>query len=334
MTDIVRKLAPEILAEIKKSKNILLHCHPSPDPDSVGSALAMKLALEQLGKKTTLIKGDSNIPKAFQFPSIETILNKSYAEIDIKEFDLFIILDSGSIEMISAKNEIIFPERLMTIVIDHHASNKGYGELNLVDSTYPATAQLLFDLFKEIGIKLNHDIALNLFMGIYSDTGGFRFGNTILETFEIVVELVKLAPDYTKTISIMENSKRKEGLIFEGIALSSMQTFFDGKFAISFVKYEDLKKNNIQEEDISTGYISSKIKSIIGINLSATLIESAPNKIKISFRTRDSEKYDVSKLAVALGGGGHVGAAGAKLNMTMEEAIDKVVKKVKEIYNL
>lgn len=334
MTDTIKKLAPEILNEIKKANNILLHCHPSPDPDSVGSVLAMKFALEQLGKKVIAISGDSSIPKAFQFPGVESIVQKNFFEININEFDLFIILDSGSMEMISAKSKIVFPDSLMTIVIDHHASNKGYGKINLIDSTYPSATQLLFDLFKEIGIKIDHDIALNLFMGIYTDTGGFRYSNTNIDSFRIATELVSIVPDYYRTISVMDNSNRRETLVFEGLALSSLKTFFDGKLAIVTVTNKELNSNNIKDEDISTGYIASKMKSVIGIDISATLIETHPDLIKISFRTRNSEKYDLSKLAVALGGGGHVAAAGAKLNMTMELAIDKVVKTVKEIYNL
>src|SRR3989344_9571766 len=95
----VKKAAPLIFNEIKKANSILLHCHPSPDPDSVGSVLAMKFALESLGKKVTVIQGDSEIPQAFMhFPGAGDIVQKSFDEMDLKEFDLFIILDSGSPE--------------------------------------------------------------------------------------------------------------------------------------------------------------------------------------------------------------------------------------------
>ena len=70
MTKTIHEKAPLILAEIKKAKHILLHCHPSPDPDSVGSALAMKFAIEQLDREVTLIKGDSDIPETFVFPGV------------------------------------------------------------------------------------------------------------------------------------------------------------------------------------------------------------------------------------------------------------------------
>lgn len=334
MSETIKKFAPIILEEIKKAQSILLHCHPSPDPDSVGSALAMKLALEGMGKKATLIKGDSSIPKAFDFPGVETITQKSYGEIDPKEFDLFIALDSSSSDQISFRKEPVFPDTMKVIVIDHHTSNKMYGSINCVDTDYPAAALMVYDLFKEIGVQLTHDISLNLFMGIYTDTGGFRYSQTTTHTFDAAAELTKNAPDFFKTIFTMENSNHKETLIFEGIALSSIKTFFDGKLAISSVSNEDLIKNNIKTDDIATGLISSKLKSVLGTELAITLIEIEPGLVKTSFRNRDSEKYDVSKFAVALGGGGHKAAAGARLNMTIPDAIELVVKTAKELYNL
>src|SRR3954463_13074656 len=105
ISPLIQEKAPVILAEIEKASSILLHCHPSPDPDSVGSALAMKFALEQLGKKVTVIRGDSEIPQAFMhFPGAGDIQSKSFGEVDLKNFDLFIIQDSGSPEMISRLN--------------------------------------------------------------------------------------------------------------------------------------------------------------------------------------------------------------------------------------
>ena len=104
--------------------------------------------------------------------------------------------------------------------------------------------------------------------------------------------------------------------------------------ALSVVSFADLEKNNIKDEDTSTAMISNKLKSVVGTEIGATMIESEPQHVKISFRTRDQEKYDVSKIAVALGGGGHKSAAGARLIMPLNEAIEKVVKTAKEIYNL
>ncbi len=330
----MKEIHKQISEEIAKSNRILLTCHPSPDPDSVGSNLAMKIALEQLGKKVTLIQGDSEIPKAFQFPGVETITRKSYGEIDINDFDLFIILDINTLDRITSKEKIVFPDSLSTILIDHHMGNEGFGKINWTDTSYAATAQMLLDLFKEMEVKIDHDIALSLFIGIYTDTGGFRYGNSNDKALRAAAELSIIAPDYGKTIFTMENSSRKESLVFEGLALYSLQTFFDDKLAMTSVTYEQIQKNNLIEEDIFTGYISNKLKSVIGFEIGTVLVEMEPNVIKVGFRTRDQNKYDLSKIALALGGGGHKGAAGATLNMTMDEAKEKVVKTVKEIYNL
>jgi phosphoesterase RecJ-like protein len=130
MNEKIKEFSPIFLKQINQSKKILLHCHPSSDPDSVGSALAMKLALESLNKDVVLIQGDDAVPKAFDFPGVETIIQKTYFDLDLSIFDLFISLDSSSKSMISNKAEIIFPNNLKVMVIDHHKSNTKYGHFN------------------------------------------------------------------------------------------------------------------------------------------------------------------------------------------------------------
>ena len=333
MTETIKKQAPLILEEIKKANSILLHCHPHSDPDSVGSVLAMKFALEQLGKKVTAIQGDNEIPEAFAFPGVETIIKKSYGEIDTKEFDLFIILDSSTSEMISFKTPVVFPESMKTIVIDHHINNAGYGSLNCVDASYPATAQILFDLLKEMGIKLDHDMAINLFMGIYTDTGGFKYSAVTSATFAAASELASLAPDFSKTISIMENSNTMEKFTYISLALGSLKTYFSDRFAIASVTKSQFDSAHLDGENYSPSEVSGLLRSVKNFDISICLIESAEGKVRMSSRSKDPVKFDVSKLAVALGGGGHKSAAGATINLAMPEAIEKVVKTAKELYN-
>jgi phosphoesterase RecJ-like protein len=334
MTKVIDEMAPVVLDAITKAENILLHCHPSPDPDSVGSVLAMKLALEQLGKKVTAIQGDSAIPQAFMhFPGASTIVKKNFGEVSLSDFDLFIILDSGSPEMISV-NKPSFPLPIKSLVIDHHASNTSYADINLIDIASPATAYILFNLFKKWGIKIDHDIALNLFMGIFTDTGGFRYAPTNHLVLKAASELTEIAPDFTKAIFLMDNCNVKEAIYFQAIALNSVQLFLNGTLAIAPVSYKSLEEKNIPEECIRGDMIASLLKSVVGWNLGISMVEKQPGKVKISCRTRDSEKFDVSKLAVALGGGGHRAAAGARLNMPLDEAIKKVVETAKVLYNL
>lgn len=334
ISPLVRDKAPLILAEIKKAKSVLLHCHPSPDPDSVGSALAMKFVVEQLGIKATVIKGDSEIPQAFMhLPGANEIVMKSWWEIDQSQFDLFIIVDS-SVNGVSRIKSPVIPASMKMINIDHHKTNEGFGLINLTDPNYPACAQLLFDLFHEMGVKITPDIAANLFMGIYTDTGGFRYEATTSATFEVAAQLVKIVPEFPKIISQMENSSTLADLQFHGLALSSIETVFNGKVALSVVPFSAIEKNMIPDVSVSAGAVSSSLRRAGEFEIVGALLEPRLGKIKMSFRTRDADIYDVSKLAVALGGGGHKAAAGVAMDATLEEAKQKVVEKMKELYNL
>jgi len=336
MTETVKSAAPKILEIIKGSKNILLHCHIFPDCDSIGSALAMKFALEQLGKNATVIRGDSAIPEVFaKLPGAGEIVPKNLFEVDLSQFDLFLILDSGSLDRISQVKlaaEIVFPATMKTVNIDHHVSNLKYArDFNLVEPKYPSTTLMLFDLFKEWGIQLTHDIALNLFMGSYTDTGGFRFATTTPETFAAASELVRFAPDFSDFLFDMDNSRTQQELRFQGAALASIETFLGGFLAIVSVSAEHLQKIGVTELSINGGMVANIIKSAVGWDIGVCVTELAQGNIKVSTRTRDANKYDLSKITESLGGGGHKAAAGVVFkNITLAEAKQKIVSAVEE----
>jgi len=334
ISPIIKEKAPLILAEIKKAKSILLHCHPAPDPDSVGSALAMKLALEGLGKKATVIRGDSNMPQAFMhFPGAEGIVQKNFFEADLKDFDLFISLDSADLGLISRRGKVAFPEWLKVVNIDHHPTNPNYGSINLVEPSYPATGQVLFDLFGEWGIEITPDIAADLFVATYSDTGGLKYEGVTAHTYEIMTVLSRLIDDIPRLIRKMENLNTPGFMKFASAALGGVEAV-GGKAALTFVPHAVLKENALTADDIFTSKISSLLMTVPQWVITGCGVEIEPNKVKFSFRSADENKYDVSKLATALGGGGHGAASGAILSMPLEEAKRLVVAKAKELYNL
>jgi phosphoesterase RecJ-like protein len=333
MTPNVKTLGPIIFEEIKKAQNILLHCHPSPDPDSVGGTLAMKHALTAMGKNVTLIQGDSEIPKAFSgLPGVELIVKKNISEVDLASFDLFIIQDSASPMMVSRKEGLILPQTLKTIIIDHHVTNQKFAQINLIDSSYPAVCQIVYDLFKLWNVVITKDIAICLFLGMYTDSGGFKFSNTTRETLQAAAELGAIAPEYTKAIFIMENSNTVGQITFQGLALNSISAHFSNTVAISAISHKILQEKNIKPEEMKTD-IASTLKSVIGWNIGISMVEEKAEKVKISFRTRDSEVYDVSKIAAALGGGGHKAAAGAFLEMPLVEAKRKVLDVIAHLHS-
>ncbi len=318
--------APLIWEEIRKAKNILMHNHPNPDADTVGSTLAFLHAFNAMGKKATLIKGDSNKPDYLKsLPGYDLITEKNFFETDLNEFDLFLILDSGSLNQISKLGEVVFPANLKTIVIDHHKSNTGYGDINLIDPTYPATCQMVYELFKMWNVPITPDMAICLFTGIYTDTGGFRYKPASVTTFEAATELVRLAPNFTDILFAMGNNNTRGRLLLEGILLSSIETFFNDSVAFASISHITFKEKGITEFDASGMDVASTLKSVVGWNVGASLIEREEGIVKVSFRTRDVNLYDVSKVATELGGGGHAGAAGAQILGTLAEAKARIL---------
>ncbi|WKZ29741.1 MAG: bifunctional oligoribonuclease/PAP phosphatase NrnA [Candidatus Dojkabacteria bacterium] len=333
MSEEIKNIAPQILNAIQNSSNILLHCHPHPDPDSVSSALAMQKMLQQLGKRVTTITGDSKIPvKLSEIPNIQALVQKNYSEVNSSDFDLFIILDSSSLTQISQINEVTFPETMATIVIDHHATNTKFGNINLVEKAYSSTAEILYDLFTLWNWSIDSDTALCLFIGIFGDTGGFKYLNTSPHTFEAAAKLTAINPQYHKLAFSLENNKSAEDIELMGVALSSLDKYMNDSIVFSSISFEEFSKRNVPKEKATKGLVGDTLRSVVGWNVVASLVEYEPHTVMVSLRTRNEEKYDMSLIAKSVGvdGGGHKGAAGTTINKPLAEAKQDLLNTILE----
>jgi phosphoesterase RecJ-like protein len=335
LTEDQKKISQDIYSSIQSASTVLLHCHPNPDPDSVGSALAMKYALEQVG---TVIRGDSKIPDAFShFSGVSDIVQKNFSEINPAEFDLFIVQDSGSTEMISRINPPVFPlteyPNFKVVVIDHHASNTKYGAINLVATQYQSTTEILFDLFSEWNIKIIPEMAEALYVGLFTDSGGFRYERVTDHTFHMASVLSSVNPQITKSIKTMENSAEEGYIDFLGCALTQKKSFDTprGSFVISYVTYADVKRLGLTSDNWSGNEVCNMLKSVKKWNVASLVIEETPGVCKVSLRTRDADMYNVSKVAVHLGGGGHPSAAGVVIRDSAEHAVEILAQGITEV---
>jgi len=310
-----------------------LHLHPRPDEDSIGSVLAMGHALASLGKKFTIIKGDSPLPEEYShLPGYNWIIDKNFFEIALADFDLFLILDTGGVEQISRQGEIIFPDHLNTVLIDHHDNTVNFARTNLILSDYPAVGQLLFDLFKEWGVALTPEIAINLLIGIQADTGGFKYPRTTSETLAVAAELVKMSPNFPAVIAKCENVLTPGEISYLGLGLSKAESLFNNQAAISAISYEELQRAGIRENDVHQNQIANWFRQVKDWKIGIALVESQPGQTCISLRSQDGEKYDVSKVALAFGGGGHRAAAGATIKKPLAEAKAEVLRAAEELF--
>jgi len=327
-------ISKKIWREIEKARNILLTFHPSPDADSVGSNLALYQVLSKMGKNVTVLAGDSEYPKnLLSLPGSDKVFPKNFFQIDQNNYDLFIITDISDKKQISKQGNVVISKKLKTIIIDHHPTNSKFAKINLVNDKAPATCQIIYDILKVNKIKITKNIAACLFIGLYADTGGFKYLNTNYKTYLIASELTKIYPSFNKLIFNLENSDQPDRLKFLSLMLGSINTYLSEKVAIASIDFETTQKNNISSDVINGSDIANMIKSVIGWEIGLSLIEIQPNLIKVSFRTRDSEKYDLTKISVALGGGGHKSAAGATINdMSLSQAKDLIIAKICQVY--
>ncbi len=313
----------EILAKIKSANKILINCHQRPDVDSISSALSMCQALHQLGKEVKIICPDEKLPELDFLECYEHFATIDFANFNFSDYDLFIILDSASQEVVTGSKEIKLPN-IPTIVIDHHMTNLSFGDINLIDEQRSAATELLYLLFVDWGIKITRPLATSLLTGILGDTGAFEYHNTTPKTLQIASKLMKKGADKDEILLKIFRSKQLNLLKFWGKVLDELEVDESGKFtwcAIAYADYQKLGFPQTARESAS----SSFIRMVEGTEFGIVMLEEEPGVLRVSLRSRSSD-FDVSEIALALGGGGHSGAAGATvINGSFEESVEKVV---------
>lgn len=317
------KLSQEILDKIKDSKQILINCHRSPDPDSIGSALAVYMALKQLGTEASIICPD-NIPSDSKFlPFSEKIQKISFEKFDFSKSDLFLILDSGSFNMVTGNPKIKMPN-IPTIVIDHHRTNTNFGEINLVDAKISSTAELLYKVFQDWDIRLDKDLATALMTGILGDTGVFKYSGVGSQTLDVAKDLMKLGADKDDIVLHIFRSINFKKVKFWGEIIRRMEVDEEHHFVWSAVPYEVYNEYGRPGSAKETA-ASMFLALVDGTNFGMIMVEEDKNNLRISLRVRTD--FDVSVLATALGGGGHRAAAGATVyNLDFDKAVLKVLE--------
>jgi len=327
------ELAPQIWEKIKTAQHILLHLHPQPDGDSIGSALALYNLLLSQGKKVTVVSGDSPLPLQFsRLPGFDYIRPQSFVDLNWDEFDLFLILDSSAEDQISKKIKLHFPLPIPTIIIDHHASNRKFADLNLVDATAPANCQVLYRLFQFWPVEISPAVALCLLTGIYTDTGGFKYRGVTSETFRIAAELAALNDQFPQVFFDLENQKEPPRIAFMALALNSLEHYFQSRLVMAAVPLHKIQEQQIPIRYVFKNQIANLLKSVRGWEIGVEFIQVAPEEVKVSLRTRDPQKYDLSRLGAALGGGGHASSAGALLRYNFSEAKKFFLRTVTQVF--
>ena len=310
-----------IKEEIEKADKIVLLKHETPDGDAVGSVLALHNAIKSLGKEA-----DSIIPEYSSCFSFLPGADELKKESDIEKYDLAIALDCADNKILKG-HEKYFEKAKKKIVIDHHGSNKMYGDINFVNPAAPACCEILVGMFDYFGIEITKDIGTCIITGIITDTGGFNY-NVNPETLDFAAMLlrkgVKISEVYQKALK----TKTRASFELTKIANDRLEFLEDGKVAFTYLTLEDEEKVGASTGD-HEGIVENG-RDVEGVEVSIFLHErkNKPNGFKISLRSKDY--VNVSDICLMFGGGGHPRAAGAFSLGTPEQIKEKLLVEIRK----
>ncbi len=312
-------------AAIKKHNRFLLSAHTSPEGDALGSELALYYLLRKLGKEVFVVNEDP-LPQEYSFlPARENIQLYKPALKDI-DFDCVVILDCTDLGRIGLVQEMIRPG--VTVVnIDHHISNNRFGAVNWVEPGASSASEMVFNLYKEMGVTIEEEAALLLYVGISTDTGSFRYANTTAATHKAAAELLRFnfnVPQVYK--NIYENIPFSDTQLLIG-ALSHIHRVSSGRIA-----WVELPAKLLRHKKVCfdlTDHILSFIRAIKDVQVALIFKENlgVRNEIRVNFRSNGA--VDVNRVAQSFGGGGHKTAAGCTTHGRLSAVRNKVLAQIR-----
>jgi bifunctional oligoribonuclease and PAP phosphatase NrnA len=301
---------------LRSHDRFLLVTHENPDGDALGSLLATKLALDQLGKDSVMyLYGDAPLPREYAFMSLEGLVREPPADATER---VLVALDCANESRIGPDSTVL-DEAPLVLDIDHHHDNSRFGDVNLVVGDASSTGEVLRDVFRELGVELTPEIAEALYI---ADTGRFQYSNTTPKALRLAADLVEAGADVHEVFQSVYESVEFAKLKLLGRALERAQVLEGGRLVVSYLLRSDFTDLNVAEA-FSEGIIDY-LRAVEGAEMAA-LIREPPRREgpprRISLRSSNDE-LDVSAIARLSGGGGHRQAAGFSSDASVEEITD------------
>lgn len=309
----------DIIDAIKKYDTFIISTHKSPDGDAIGSCVALGLTLKKLNKKVNYIIETPVSQKLMFLPEITEFQNDIYS---CENFQVGIFLDCSDTGHLH--DDSLLKKCKTNINIDHHISNTQYGDINYIDKKASATGEIIYNLIENLSLNLDRDICISLYTAIVTDTGNFKYTNVTSNTHNIISKLYKYYNNYWDINKKLFDEHPYEKVKLIGKALNNLYLIKDNRISIIFLTLNDL---SFLSKKVDIEGIINYARDIQGVEIAIMLKEVSTNVYKVSFRSNTD--YDVSKLAVLYGGGGHSKASGCTIEGTsLKETIDNISEKL------
>ena len=303
---------------LKAAKKLVIVSHVSPDGDTLGSSLALMHALCMLGKEV-IMNVDDDISTVYSFlPGIAEY--RRFAPEESVDADLLVIVDASSADR--AGNALDVVKSPAVLNIDHHKTNTRFADYLYLDSDAAATAEIIYSLLLEMGIKLTRDIATCIYEGIYTDTGSFKYSNTTSRTLKTAAALLNYGVNPSLISDNMELKSRSQVEMLRKV-LETLTFLKDGKIAYIEIPLE------LYDHNVETDTFISYPRYVEGVEIALLFKQVEANLTRVSFR---SKEIYVAKVALSFGGGGHKKASGCSIYAPLKEAEKVILEAVGELF--
>jgi phosphoesterase RecJ-like protein len=329
-TQLDRQLVQDALALIEPARRILLIAHEHPDGDCIGSALGLAHMLELAGKSCVPACADAPPGNLSFLPGIQSLRQT----LDDEDFDLVIALDAGEFYRFGALYEThrAFFDQAHVLNLDHHISSEGCGQVNIIDPSSAATAELLVLFQQQARLPLDRDAALCLLAGLITDTNSFQFTNTTPRCLEVAALLLRAGAISETVVQPIYRTQPLAQVRFQSMILASAQTACEGRLIWAQATDATLATAGATPDmDENT---SGKLRDIEGVQVAAFFKSYGdPTITRLSLRC--AKPYNAADICQRLSegrgqGGGHPRAAGATLFMPIEQAVEYVIGELKK----
>jgi bifunctional oligoribonuclease and PAP phosphatase NrnA len=310
----------EVLAELRGGQKFLLTTHENPDGDALGSLVAMNEILRALGKDTVMFMAAEEYPLPYEYRDLplEGVQHALPADADERTI---VFLDCGNLDRMPV--DFLQREDAHIVNIDHHHDNTLFGTANLVVDGASSTAEIIWELNKDLGVELTQEIAEALYVGLVTDTGKFQYENTTPKSHDMAADLLAHGVEVHEIFRRLYENVPLAKLELLARVLSRVERYDDGRLVMSCILRSDYEETGA-DENFSEGIVDH-IRAVEGTIVAALvreqLKEGREGVQKVSLRA-SADEVDVSVIARAEGGGGHRQAAGFSTTRSREELVE------------
>jgi len=311
----------EAISFLKIKKKTLILCHKNPDPDTIGSAVALSLLLKELGSESDIACSDNLGSRFDVIIKNREILTKVCA----KDYKKIIAVDVAAPVQLG---DFVNLADKVDLVIDHHRMSTRFG--NYYEDFLPACAEIIYEMSQELGLfdKMPLDFYDAVYAGLSGDTGCFKYSNTTPKSLMVASKLLEKGIDHAEINRCLFDSKTVGEITAQRVTYENMQLFCYSRLSMVMITNEIKAKNDLKDEDITD--IVNVIREIKGVDVAVSIKQSDKDETKFSISARSNIDINVSDVCATLGGGGHPRAAGATI---VSDDPKEVFEQIKELFS-